>query len=285
LQSTSDKIRVYSSRGNWRSSEKWDWSLDIVDPKTSGEALVHNSTAGVILVGESLALQKVGRRQAGRYTCAAANQLSAVISNPITLNIKYTPECRTSPTTYFIYDKPINITCTVSSYPSVKSIRWQWNNSKEVLESLPVPEPDNQSSAQITVYPVQNPEDRALSCWAVNEMGKQTQPCGFSVKVAKAPLPLSSCRLANITASSLSLTCQRPDVAAAGTTLYRAEVYFENRTLFANVTSRRPNFNVSRLDAGTSYQIKVYVTHGPVTSQPVVVSAYTSRSSRSTPGE
>lgn len=42
--------------------------------------------------------------------------------------------------------------------------------------------------------------------------------------VTEAPLPLSSCRLANITASSLSLTCQRPDVAAAGTTLYRAEV-------------------------------------------------------------
>ncbi|KAK3870024.1 hypothetical protein Pcinc_024703 [Petrolisthes cinctipes] len=91
-------------------------------------------------------------------------------------------------------------------------------------------------------------------------------------------MPLSSCRLANITASSLSLTCQRPDTPAAGTTHYRAEVYFENRTLFANVTSLSPSFNVSRLDADTSYQIKVYVTHGPVTSQPVVVSAYTSRS-------
>ncbi|ROT78550.1 hypothetical protein C7M84_002726 [Penaeus vannamei] len=102
-------------------------------------------------------------------------------------------------------------------------------------------------------------------------------------RVAEMPLPLSSCRLANITASSLSLTCQRPNVATAGTTLYRAEVYFDNRTLFANVTSNRPNFNVSRLDAGTSYQIKVYVSHGPVTSQPVVVSAYTSRTSRTAP--
>ncbi|XP_069988648.1 uncharacterized protein [Penaeus vannamei] len=63
------------------------------------------------------------------------------------------------------------------------------------------------------------------------------------------------------------------------------QVYFDNRTLFANVTSNRPNFNVSRLDAGTSYQIKVYVSHGPVTSQPVVVSAYTSRTSRTAPGD
>ncbi|XP_071512282.1 uncharacterized protein [Panulirus ornatus] len=93
------------------------------------------------------------------------------------------------------------------------------------------------------------------------------------------PLPLSFCRLANITASSLSLTCQRPAVATDVATLYRAEVYFENLTMFANVTSRRPNFNVSRLDPGTSYQIKVYVSHGPITSQPVLVSAYTSRTS------
>ena len=80
------------------------------------------------------------------------------------------------------------------------------------------------------------------------------------------------------------LTCFRgadPGVALSSL----SQVYFENRTLFANVTSERPNFNVSSLDAGTSYQIKVYVTHGPVTSQPVVVSAYTSRTSRTPSGE
>ena len=44
------------------------------------------------------------------------------------------------------------------------------------------------------------------------------------IVTAETPLPLSSCRLANITASSLSLTCQRPDVDAIGTTHYRAEV-------------------------------------------------------------
>ncbi|XP_069181042.1 kin of IRRE-like protein 2 isoform X2 [Procambarus clarkii] len=249
-----------------------------------GTAQVQNVTQGVILAGDSLVLQKVGRRQAGQYTCSATNTITTATSDPVTLRIKYTPECLTSHTTYFIYDKPINITCTVSSYPAVNTIQWQWNNSHEVIVTQPEGESQDRASSQLTVQPVVSPEDRALSCWAVNEMGKQAQPCSFSVKVAKMPLPLSSCRLANITDSSLSLSCQRPDVAAAGTTLYRAEVYFENRTLFANVTSHRPNFNVSRLDAETSYQIKVYVTHGPVTSQPVVVSAYTSRTSRTATG-
>ncbi|KAK8391322.1 hypothetical protein O3P69_017141 [Scylla paramamosain] len=67
--------------------------------------------------------------------------------------------------------------------------------------------------------------------------------------------------------------------------LSRKTVYLENRTLLANVTSMSPNFNVSHLDAGTNYQIKVYVTHGPVTSPPVVVSAYTSRTPPETSGD
>ncbi|XP_042202987.1 neural cell adhesion molecule 1-A-like [Homarus americanus] len=243
-----------------------------------------NITAGIILVGNTLVLQVVNRSRAGRYRCEATNPLGTVTSNPVLLWIKYAPECHTSPTTYFIYDKPIKVSCRVSSFPPVSSVLWQWNNSVEVLRNAAVTHHDL-ATAFLTVYPQPQHEDRALSCWAVNEMGVQQKPCAFTIKVAKMPLPLSSCRLANITASSLSLTCQRPHTSAAGTTLYRAEVYFENHTLFANVTSTRPNFNVSRLDADTSYQIKVYVSHGPVTSQPVVVSAYTSRTSRAPTGE
>ncbi|RXG53018.1 hypothetical protein Avbf_12845 [Armadillidium vulgare] len=93
------------------------------------------------------------------------------------------------------------------------------------------------------------------------------------------PAPLSACRLANITASSLSLTCDQPTKLIFGPISYRAEVYLENGTLYYNVSSREPSFNVSRLDPATNYQIKVYVSRGPVTSPPVVVSAYTSRSS------
>ncbi|XP_042874392.1 hemicentin-1-like [Penaeus japonicus] len=245
---------------------------------------VQNVSMGVILSGESLVLQKVSRQKAGQYRCSATNPLATVVSQPVHLQIKYKPECQTSPTTYFIYDKPINVTCSVTSFPPVTEIHWQWNSSNDVISTEPITEEEERVSAQLTVEPIKSREDRTLTCWAVNEMGKQSRPCGFAVKVAQMPLPLSSCRLANITASSLSLTCQRPNVATAGTTLYRAEVYFDNCTLFANVTSNRPNFNVSRLDAGTSYQIKVYVSHGPVTSQPVVVSAYTSRTSRPAPG-
>ncbi|XP_076065317.1 neural cell adhesion molecule 2-like [Oratosquilla oratoria] len=239
--------------------------------------LVGNLSEGIILTGESLVLQKVERKRVGSYRCSASNSLASVTSSPVELRIQYKPQCVTSPTTFFIYDKPINVTCTVSSYPPVDKIQWRWNNSQDIIRTRPSTAAPNHATAQLLVQPSKTNEDRELSCWGVNEEGRQPTPCRFTIKVAKMPAPLSSCRLANITATSLSLTCERPTAPTAGTTLYRAEVYLHNNTLFANVTSHSPSFNVSRLDAGTSYQIKVYVSHGPITSQPVVVSAYTSR--------
>ncbi|KAF2358802.1 hypothetical protein FHG87_010442 [Trinorchestia longiramus] len=44
----------------------------------------------------------------------------------------------------------------------------------------------------------------------------------------------------------------------------------------ANLSSDRPWFNISQLDPGTAYKLKVYVAHGPIASVPVEVSAYTS---------
>ncbi|ROT78551.1 putative hemicentin-2 [Penaeus vannamei] len=146
---------------------------------------VQNVSMGVILSGESLVLQRVSRQRAGHYRCSATNPLATCVSQPVRLRIRYKPECLTSPTTYFIYDKPINVTCTVSAYPSVSYIQWQWNNSNELTKTPPVTESREKVSSQLTVFPTEGREDRVLSCWAVNEMGKQVKPCGFSVKVAR----------------------------------------------------------------------------------------------------
>ncbi|KAK8391237.1 hypothetical protein O3P69_017125 [Scylla paramamosain] len=189
-----------------------------------GRVQVQNMTSGVILTGESLVLQKVSRRRAGEYRCQATNSFASVTSSPVTLRIRYRPQCLTTPTTYFIYDKPINVTCTVTSHPPAKAVHWQWNSSNDVIKTQLVEATTERVSTQLSVAPIETYEDRLLSCWAVNEMGRQQRACGFSIKVAEMPLPLSSCGLANITASSLSLTCQRPPLAVPGSsTVYRAE--------------------------------------------------------------
>ncbi|CAL4075711.1 unnamed protein product [Meganyctiphanes norvegica] len=243
--------------------------------------LVQNVSLGVILTWDSLVLQRVDRQRAGRYSCRASNSVNTSSSNLLYLNIKYPPNCQTPATTYFIFDKPINISCSVTSYPPVPKILWRWNNSGDIIYMDPITIEGETVTSEMTVYPTVDQEDRTLTCWGENQMGKQERTCTFYVKTAQMPAPLSSCRLANITTSSLSLTCQRPDTPKPPEiTLYRAEVYLHNNTLLANVTSSTPSFNVSHLKSDTSYQIKVYVSQGPATSEPVVVSGYTSRTSR-----
>ncbi|XP_071529959.1 uncharacterized protein [Panulirus ornatus] len=221
-----------------------------------GQVAAQNVSGGVVMSGDSLVLQGVRRQQAGQYRCGAANPLARVVSAPVRLRIKLT------------------------SHPPVRSIQWQWKNGDDVI-STPVSGGTERESAHLTVQPLHGGEDRTLSCWGVNEMGTQDQPCRLSVK--EVAVPRSSCTVANISSTSLSLACHTTRLPPHATALYTAEVYFENQTLFANITSNRPTFNVSRLDAGTSYQIKVYVTHGPVTSQPVLVSAYTASTAESSP--
>ncbi|CAL4070256.1 unnamed protein product, partial [Meganyctiphanes norvegica] len=237
---------------------------------------VQNMSGGVIFSEQTLVLQRVRVSQMGSYRCSAENTLGTSKSDPVDLVLQYSPTCRTAPTTYFIYDKPINITCRVAANPPVTSVQWRWNGSYDAIATQPVLGAESMAASQITVFPSTYQEDRGLACWATNSIGKQKEPCSFNIKVAQVGAPLSFCRKANITASSLSLSCDHPSNLSL-TTIYRAEVYLDNGTLFANVTSSLPSFNVSGLDAGTSYQIKVFVSQGPVTSEPFLVEAYTFR--------
>ncbi|KAF2352994.1 CD80-like immunoglobulin C2-set [Trinorchestia longiramus] len=198
-----------------------------------------NRTRGIIMSGDSLALQKVDRHMAGQYRCAASNHLANATSRPLPLKLAYKPVCMMpSTTTYFIYDQPINVTCHIASHPPATRIDWYWNSGNDIISLQPtssIPEtmtrrPPPLSSdwdrswARLSVRPSKHQEDRQLSCWANNIMGRQEMPCRFFIRVAQTPAPVSSCRLANITASSVSLTCVRPPHPQPGTTQYFAEV-------------------------------------------------------------
>ncbi|KAA0185787.1 hypothetical protein HAZT_HAZT010397 [Hyalella azteca] len=52
------------------------------------EVLWHNISGGVIVSNQSLVLQKVGRRQAGSYTCHAYNRVGDGMSNALRLDVK-----------------------------------------------------------------------------------------------------------------------------------------------------------------------------------------------------
>lgn len=105
------------------------------------------------------------------------------------------PLCESRTVTYFIYSQPINVTCTYSAHPRVTEIRWHWNSSNDVNSSRPVERlqqiqttpqkgPEDSSSAQLTVYPSMEAEDRELTCRGINELGNQTKSCKFFIKRA-----------------------------------------------------------------------------------------------------
>lgn len=59
-----------------------------------GRELETNISSGIIISNQSLVLQRVQRKQRGRYTCSAINSIGESHSNSIHLRIHYAPFCR-----------------------------------------------------------------------------------------------------------------------------------------------------------------------------------------------
>lgn len=60
----------------------------------NGKELEANVSSGVIISNQSLVLQRVSRRQRGRYTCSAINSVGEAHSNGLQLHVQHAPYCR-----------------------------------------------------------------------------------------------------------------------------------------------------------------------------------------------
>ncbi|CAL4121345.1 unnamed protein product, partial [Meganyctiphanes norvegica] len=105
----------------------------------NGSELRPNSSAGVMVVGESLVLQKVSRGRAGRYSCEAINTQGKNSSHPIILTIKFSPVCRVEQTDVYGVgrNEKTTVTCRVEADPPVNSYRWAFNNTGEFVDIPP----------------------------------------------------------------------------------------------------------------------------------------------------
>uniref|UniRef100_A0AAG5DBU9 Ig-like domain-containing protein n=1 Tax=Anopheles atroparvus TaxID=41427 RepID=A0AAG5DBU9_ANOAO len=189
--------------------------------------LQNNASARVIQSGQSLVLQKVTKQSAGYYACSAINAEGETVSDQQHLRVKHVPVCATDQLAGNVpgngtdgvpatrsgtligasRNENVEIPCFILADPPARSFHWRFNNSAEILQ-VDAHRYTNQGNISILNYaPAADQDFGTLTCWAVNEVGPQSQPCTFQLVLADLPSPVSNCSLPNRTQQHVEIQC------------------------------------------------------------------------------
>ncbi|XP_066149395.1 protein turtle homolog A-like [Euwallacea fornicatus] len=173
----------------------------------NGILVSQNVSAGVVVSGKSLVLQRVTRGQAGNYTCLAANSRGDTMSPIVELKVRYAPVC-TEPEVTMIgasLDEAVKVRCHVTADPSDVTFQWQMNNSGESFDVQAQRFNASATGDELTYRATSQKEYGILSCWATNSIGRQQDPCVFQVVPASKPSPLSNCTLKSVNNQTIEI--------------------------------------------------------------------------------
>ncbi|KAL0869211.1 hypothetical protein ABMA27_007488 [Loxostege sticticalis] len=158
--------------------------------------VTQNMTSGIILSTRSLVLQKVTRREAGGYSCRAANARGETSSDIVKLRVQYAPVCgESSPQVVgAALDEALRVRCSVHADPADVTFLWQFNNSGESFNVSPARYGTvNGSISELRYTPASERDYGALTCRGTNSVGRQEQPCVFQIVPAARPSPPRNC--------------------------------------------------------------------------------------------
>ncbi|XP_066249779.1 protein turtle homolog A-like [Euwallacea similis] len=173
----------------------------------NGILVSQNVSAGVVVSGKSLVLQRVTRGQAGNYTCLAANSMGDTMSPNVELKVRYAPVC-TEPELTIIgasLDEAVKVRCHVTADPSDVTFQWQMNNSGESFDVQAQRFNASATGDELTYRATSQKEYGTLSCWAANSIGRQQEPCVFQVVPASKPSPLTNCTLKSVNNQTIEI--------------------------------------------------------------------------------
>uniref|UniRef100_A0A182Y5L5 Ig-like domain-containing protein n=1 Tax=Anopheles stephensi TaxID=30069 RepID=A0A182Y5L5_ANOST len=166
--------------------------------------LQYNGSARIIQSGQSLVLQKVTKQSAGYYACSAINAEGETVSDQQYLRVKRN---RNAILIGASRNENVEIPCHIFADPPARSFHWRFNNSAEILQ-VDAHRYTSQGNISILNYaPVTDQDFGTLTCWAVNEVGPQSQPCTFQLVLADLPSPVSNCSLPNRTQQFAEIQC------------------------------------------------------------------------------
>ncbi|XP_042228361.1 nephrin-like isoform X2 [Homarus americanus] len=253
-------------------AHKISWSFN-------GLELQQKINVGVMVVGRSLVLQKVTRKQAGSYTCSATNTQGHNTSAPILLSVKYSPVCRVEQTDVYGVGRheKTTVTCRVEADPPVTAYRWAFNNTGEFVD-IPISHFDIKGEgisqrSDLRYSPVSDLDYGTLLCWATNAVGTQRTPCTFTVFPAGKPDVVGSCMVFNETEETVSVSCE-PGYSGGVDQSFLIEAW-DDGVVRATDTSDTPLLQVTGLRPGTRYTLKVFAVNAMGRSQPYIFTAFT----------
>ncbi|XP_047114831.1 neural cell adhesion molecule 2 isoform X1 [Schistocerca piceifrons] len=245
----------------------------------NGREMHHNVTAGIILSDQSLVLQGVTRLSAGDYTCLAANTEGKGTSNPVTLRVMYAPTCRDEREQLLgaLKHETVALRCEVDASPAPLAFHWTFNNSGELAEVPPARYTSLGAISSLNYTPVSDMDYGTLACWATNAVGNQRAPCVFQVVAAGRPFPLVNCTVVNQTSDSLHVECLESFDGGLPQSFLMEVLELPQLQLRRNATAGRapPAFDVFGLEAGASYQVRLYAVNAKGRSEAYVIDAVT----------
>lgn len=255
--------------------------------------------------GETLHLVQLERESAGSYACAASNTEGETRSSSITLKVQYAPRCKpgTEQTSVGSLNMhSMHVRCEVEADPP-DGVRFSWtyNNTRNVSPVLNSRVSSHGLVSTMTYLPQSDAELVTLACWAINAVGRQTQPCLIHILPAKIPDPPRNCELHNDTV--LEVVCQPgndgglvqsfllevvggvpppplpPHYALDYTRSPPTEIDNEISTMNDQATlaplfriqELLPQFKLHSLEPGRDYQLLVYAVNGKGRSDPPFV--------------
>lgn len=232
-----------------------------------------STSAGIIVSNQSLVLQKVSRRERGRYTCTATNAEGMGESNALNLRVRFAPQCKPGQKTVYgaARQEAVRVSCELEADPAQEvAFRWRFNASQQMLGSTNVMSDGTRSWA--TVVPQTDEDYGALFCWGKNGIGIQREPCIFTLIQAGPPDAVQNCSVQNQTEESVALACSE-GYDGGLPQRFRLELHDTARRLLrANVSAAEaPSFVARTLPAGTSFVAAVYAYNSRGRSPPTVL--------------
>ncbi|XP_024082683.1 hemicentin-1 [Cimex lectularius] len=254
----------------------------------NGELMSHNMSARLILINQSLVLQKVTRSNSGIYSCLASNNQGETLSNEYHLRVKYSPTCRNDRVMIVGASRAesLDIQCQVDADPPARSFKWKFNNSGETFDVGSERFSSNGTFSVLRYTPIADLDYGTLSCWAENNIAVQGVPCLFQVVAAGKPYPVRNCTLGNETTSSLVIWCI-PGSDGGVKQVFVLELYVGGATTprFNVTATETPYFVLTDLEMDVPLKVSIFSVNSKGRSAPVNMEEITLKDPQKRTGE